>query len=124
MRRLALLLVVLVLLCGCTPPVRIALNPPAWIQGAWLDDSGSAGFTFTATTVIQVLPGVSTDLGELYRALETPVTETGTGTLYEFTVAIDTGNQTMRFEKMDESTLNFSLITSIATIGPAPLYRQ
>jgi hypothetical protein len=86
-------------------------------------DPEAFSLTFTATTVIQRSGNVSLDLGELYRVSETVVTETVTDTLYSFTVPTETGYSTMEFVRVDANTINWTMRTNLATIGPSTLSR-
>lgn len=116
-------LLALFVVTGCNGPVVLdqRLHPPSWIHGEW--GIITVIYTFTATTVIQTDEGASLDLGELYRVLGTPVTETITSTLYSFTTPTETGYETVEFSKVDANTIEMKVITEAGTIGHVPLFR-
>lgn len=116
-------LLALLLISGCKGPVvqDQRLHPPAWILGEW--GVTSVYYTFTPTTVIQTQQGASLDLGELYRVLDTPVTETITGSIYSFTTPTETGYQTVEFAKLDASMIEMTVRTERGTTGSVTLFR-
>ena len=124
-RQILLFVAVLTLLAGCTelaPPQ--SLHPPAWIYGEWSDEFGAASYTFSETTVIQRTLNLTMDLGEMYLATDTPVTETVTSTLYSFSVPTETETMTMEFTKVNATTISLTMIVDFVTIGPTLLYLQ
>ncbi len=54
-------LVFLITLTSCSSDnetnSNIAISPPSWIQGAWMEEGQSAGFKFTSNDLIVILPG-------------------------------------------------------------------
>lgn len=121
---LALGLILLASLSGCFRQPDSLFHPPEWILGTWFYEDVEAGYTFAETTVIQELPNISTDLGELYRLSEIPVEEAITETFYSFTIQTEEGFMTMEFRKVTTSSISLTMRTSVATIGPGMLYRQ
>jgi hypothetical protein len=119
------LVLLLFLVVGCEEVDPYKFHPPAWIHGEWhhASDPAVPSFTFTATTVIQTVGNTSLDLGEYYRVSDTPVAETITDTLYAFRVPTDMGWMRMKFEALDDNTINMTMETNLGNVGPTPLQR-
>lgn len=97
-------------------------NPPAWIQGTWYDALDVTGYTFTTDNVTQTIAGYSINLGLAY--LGASVTEISNDTLYSFSIDQAGSVSTYSFDKVTDTTLNYSVTASGTTSAAIELTKE
>ena len=89
-----------------------SINPPAWIQGVWINNTSSV-FDFR-TDDICLTAGAITSCNKAYMALssESSAYEEISDTRYYVVVSYGFSENTYEFEKVSESTINWILYPS------------
>jgi len=111
-----------------TPPDELTLSPPDWIMGTWASNNEAKypAFTFSLNNVIY-------RMGELmflnFKESGYDISEDSSATLYVLTVRVAAAGRsvivsTYRFERLTDSSLNFSNMSGGLVIGPVILVLQ
>ncbi len=90
-------------------------RPPEWIIGTWEDGMGYIEYAFRERDVLTVFGGYSTSFKSIYEPYL--IDSHGNSTEYEFTIKIAETEQTYRFTRVTDSTLNYNLITNGVETG-------
>ena len=95
-------------------PNNYNINPPAWIQGKWLQENSNTGFEFRTNDVCQV---VTPSISNCYKALidmykntpsfEVNVSEEVSNTRYYVVLKIGPTEYSYEFLKISEDTLDW-----------------
>ena len=98
------------------------LNPPAWIQGTWMDRSEPTmpvGYTFTTDDMLTIIANNSTSLNAPISDRNYSISETTTDSNYQFTITYTDTNSTESwiFNKMGDTQIQsiHGSVTSILT---------
>jgi hypothetical protein len=90
-----------------------SINPPAWIQGLWLNDTSSVGFEFRDDNLCSTSTGNTICYKELMTFdPESSVYEEISDTRYYIVISAGFSEYTYEFEKVSETTINWILYPS------------
>ncbi len=98
------------------------LNPPAWIQGTWMDRSEPlipVGYTFTTDDMLTIVAGNSASLNGSISDRDYTISEITTDTNYQFTITYKDTNsdESWEFNKISSTQIEsiHGTVTSILT---------
>ena len=101
------------------------LAPPEWIIGEWANASVAYNWTFTSDNAVFSTIGTSIDFKELAKEDDVEIRDNATTSSYTITESFEgTEIGTFKFEKLTNTTLNYSITANGTTAGPFALYKQ
>lgn len=118
---LGIVLVTIFISCNFLSP----LAPPEWIIGTWSDECAANNWTFSSDNAVFSTIGASIDFKEYAKSDDVTVTDNSTVSSYSIFIK-ESGSDagTYRFDKLADTTLNYSVTIVGVTIGPIVLYKQ
>jgi len=131
MKRTLLIILLISLLFSCAGNRELIIeeapqnvfNPPDWILGSWIDETGIIVYTFTEDDVIMISWGVETRFQEDFSS--SVITDTlVSDSEYSFTIELLDGDQTYRFYQGLNERLTYYLMTPDKPIGPIYFSRK
>jgi len=124
---LGLITAIIFLSCDGLSP----LAPPEWIIGSWSDEFYIINWAFTSDNAVFSTSGTSIDFKEMAKQKDVDVTDNPTTSSYTITQSVggvetSTYKFTYKFEKLTNTTLNFSMTVSgvVTPAEPIVLYKQ
>ncbi len=114
MKKLLLVLISTVFLFGCSSSdgdsgSNTSFNPPSWIQGRWLVESGGFGYRFTNNDVMSVILTTEFSFGEQIKSVNNVGANTSineeikTSTEYKFSYTLQSATQYYHFIKVSNT---------------------
>lgn len=124
-KSLFLLFVMGFFVTSCSFFDNASLSPPNWIIGSWSTNTGDAytdiKFVFTSDNCVMSSSNISTDF---VKDFNKSLSDDSSDTLYTITVTTTNTNAKYSFEKVSDTSFNYTDTLNGVTYGPLKLYKQ